>query len=248
MHQPTAKPSTTENREVRSRLHLSQPQFAALLGVSTETYRTWDSGRRLVPDAWLDKARAVAAINDPDRLWSLQELATNSAFMFGRCEMPRAPVGLRSSTKTVSCFAIRYPERRWRPVGSSWSDILQTVVLAIRIKASHARAAYCPFRLESSTCADPTRTRLTQARLAEQIGAAGKAVVYQGESRKRKPSPAFWSPEAANSSPDWTSTRVQIAGVQPAVLAAVEWGGVSLKTVHARGIPRAIVGPDVLNA
>jgi DNA-binding transcriptional regulator YiaG len=34
--------------------------------------------------------------------------------------------------------------------------------------------------------------RLTQTRLAEQIGAAGKAVVYQWESRKRKPSPAFW--------------------------------------------------------
>src|SRR5262249_22159843 len=40
------------------------------------TYRTWDSGRRLVPDEWLDKARAVAATNDPNRLWSLRELAT----------------------------------------------------------------------------------------------------------------------------------------------------------------------------
>src|SRR5262249_6171737 len=34
--------------------------------------------------------------------------------------------------------------------------------------------------------------RLTQSRLAEQIGAAGKAVVYQWESRKRKPSPVLW--------------------------------------------------------
>lgn len=37
------------------------------------------------------------------------------------------------------------------------------------------------------------RLGLTQAELAAQIGAAGKAVVYQWESRKRKPSPVLWS-------------------------------------------------------
>jgi ribosome-binding protein aMBF1 (putative translation factor) len=36
------------------------------------------------------------------------------------------------------------------------------------------------------------RARLTQAALARRIGAAGKAVVYQWESRKRTPSPVFW--------------------------------------------------------
>lgn len=75
----TRNPPTTGSSEIRGlrlRLQLSQPQFAALLGVSAETYRTWDSGRRVVPDAWLAKAREMAAIEDPGRLWSLQELAT----------------------------------------------------------------------------------------------------------------------------------------------------------------------------
>ena len=54
---------------------MSQPRFAALLGVSVETYRTWDSGRRRVPDTWLEKARELSAAQDPDRLWSLQVLA-----------------------------------------------------------------------------------------------------------------------------------------------------------------------------
>ena len=36
------------------------------------------------------------------------------------------------------------------------------------------------------------RMRLTQEALAQRIGAAGKAVVYQWESRKRTPSPVFW--------------------------------------------------------
>jgi DNA-binding transcriptional regulator YiaG len=34
--------------------------------------------------------------------------------------------------------------------------------------------------------------RLTQSAFAERIGAAGKAVVYQWETRKRRPSPVFW--------------------------------------------------------
>ena len=33
---------------------------------------------------------------------------------------------------------------------------------------------------------------MSQTRFAELVGAAGKAVVYQWESRKRCPSPLFW--------------------------------------------------------
>ena len=36
------------------------------------------------------------------------------------------------------------------------------------------------------------RKHLTQAALARRIGAAGKAVIYQWESRKRTPSPVLW--------------------------------------------------------
>jgi ribosome-binding protein aMBF1 (putative translation factor) len=36
------------------------------------------------------------------------------------------------------------------------------------------------------------RARFTQEALAHRIGAGGKAVVYQWESRKRTPSPVFW--------------------------------------------------------
>jgi DNA-binding transcriptional regulator YiaG len=37
------------------------------------------------------------------------------------------------------------------------------------------------------------RLRLTLAEFAERIGAANKAVVYQWESGKRRPSPVFWT-------------------------------------------------------
>lgn len=66
----------SEIRRLRLQLQLSQPQFARVLGVSAETYRTWDSGRLAVPDAWLALARRLAAARDPRRLWSLEHLAT----------------------------------------------------------------------------------------------------------------------------------------------------------------------------
>ena len=67
---------SSEIYRLRVQLQLSQPQFAGLLRVAAETYRTWDSGRRRAPAALLDKARELAVARDPRRLWSLQELAT----------------------------------------------------------------------------------------------------------------------------------------------------------------------------
>src|SRR5260370_15823162 len=72
----TARPAgQSEIRRLRLKLQLSQPQFARLLGVSAETYRTWDSGRRTMPDAWLTRAQELAAAKDPPRLRSLHQLA-----------------------------------------------------------------------------------------------------------------------------------------------------------------------------
>jgi DNA-binding XRE family transcriptional regulator len=137
--------NTNEIRGVRLRLQLSQPGFAALLGVSAETYRTWDSGRRLVPDAWLDKARALAATNDPQRLWSLQQLATElgvhvrtlrDAARNGRLEVsyetrvvfrnliPRLPDGVLISTGKGSLATSASCSRRISStLGSEWTGL-----------------------------------------------------------------------------------------------------------------------------
>jgi DNA-binding transcriptional regulator YiaG len=164
-----------ELRGVRLRLRLSQSKFAMLLGVSEETYRTWDSGRRLVSHEWLDKARAVAATNDPNRLWSLQELATElgvhvrtlrDAARTGRLDVLyenrvvfRNPVARatlaagrrvmeRYDRRSYSRFAARPPVPQWPSVPSDWNRRL------VRIRRE---------------------LRLTQTRFAEQIGAAGKS-------------------------------------------------------------------------
>jgi DNA-binding transcriptional regulator YiaG len=191
----TRNPPTTGSsgiRGLRLRLRLSQAEFANVLSASAETYRTWDSGRRALPAAWLDKAREVAAANDPHRLWSLQELATTlgvhvrtlrDAARNGRLEVTyvnrvvlRNPVP-RATILAGRAFMERYYKRSYsrfapkpRPpertsVPSAWARQL----LAVRRKLS-----------------------LTQAQLAERVGAASKAVVYQWESGRREPSPVFW--------------------------------------------------------
>ena len=53
-------------RECRIALGQSQAAFAAMLGVPPESYRTWDTGRRVTPPKMLARARALATHRDDD--------------------------------------------------------------------------------------------------------------------------------------------------------------------------------------
>lgn len=66
----------TEIRALRHALRLSQHAFAQRLGVSLETLRPWDSGRRRTPAAIVTRARAMVCEPDPpEPLLSLDVLA-----------------------------------------------------------------------------------------------------------------------------------------------------------------------------
>jgi DNA-binding XRE family transcriptional regulator len=62
-------------RQCRDALALSQSRFAAQLGVTLETYRTWDSGRRPVRPDVLTRANELALRADPHALRPLETLA-----------------------------------------------------------------------------------------------------------------------------------------------------------------------------
>jgi DNA-binding transcriptional regulator YiaG len=192
MPRKAARAGSSEIRRLRLQLRLSQPQFARLMGVSAERYRAWDSGRRAAPDAWLDKARELAAAEDPCRIWSLQKLAT---------ELGVHARTLRDAARTGR-LNVTYGNRV-----VFGNPILKSTIAAGRAfmeryyQQSYSRFAPKPRRPERTHVPSDWARRLlrirrelglTQARLAEQIGAAGKAVVYQWESRKRKPSPVLW--------------------------------------------------------
>ena len=62
-------------RKCRIALGKSQAAFAALLGVSAESYRTWDAGRRATPPLVMVRARVIATHRDDHALLPLPVLA-----------------------------------------------------------------------------------------------------------------------------------------------------------------------------
>jgi transcriptional regulator with XRE-family HTH domain len=75
MIRPRAPLTSLTLRQSREALRLSQANFAAQLGVSLETYRTWDSGRRPVRLEMLTRANELALRHNPHELLSFETLA-----------------------------------------------------------------------------------------------------------------------------------------------------------------------------
>src|SRR5258705_3830825 len=67
--------SASALREIRTRLHLSQAECAASLGVAFETFRAWDSGRRTAPAAIVRRAQTLEAKQPPPDRVPLQDFA-----------------------------------------------------------------------------------------------------------------------------------------------------------------------------
>jgi DNA-binding transcriptional regulator YiaG len=191
MIRPRAPLTSLTLRQCREALGLSQAHFAAQLGVSLETYRTWDSGRRPIRLEMLTRANELALRHNPHELVSLETLARlihvhvrtlHAAAKDGRLRVTYDTrttfrrLRSRATLADAETFLHAYFERAvWpkeRPAPLTWRQIPPDYADQIR-------------RVRQ-------RLGLTQTQLAARVGAARKAVVYQWESRKRCPSPVFW--------------------------------------------------------
>jgi DNA-binding transcriptional regulator YiaG len=189
--QPRTPLTTLSLRQCRQALALSQSSFSARLGVSLETYRTWDSGRRPPRLEVLTTANELALRNNPQALLPLGTLARlihvhvrtlHAAAKDGRLRVTYDTrttfrrLRVRATLADAEHFLHEYFEKAvWpkeRPAPLNWRTIPPDYADRIR-NVRH-------------------RMGLTQGEFAERIGAARKAVVYQWESRKRCPSPVFW--------------------------------------------------------
>ena len=179
-------------RECRVALATSQAAFAAMLGVPPESYRTWDAGRRATPPRILARARALATHRDDHALLPLPVLALligvhvktlRAAARDGRLQVTydtrttfrrlRARATLAAATQFRHAYygrQVRPGDRRAPLTWASVPDDYDAQIRAVR----RARG-------------------LSQAQLATLVGAARKAVVYQWETRRRCPSPVFWT-------------------------------------------------------
>ena len=176
-------------RECRIALGQSQAAFAAMLGVSPESYRTWDAERRATPAAGAWRARrALATHRDDDVLLPLPVLALlislhvktlraaardgrlpvtyDTRTTFRRLRARATPADAKAFRRSYYGRAVRPADRRAPLTWASVPSDYDAQIRALR----RARG-------------------LSQGQLATLVGAAQKAIVYQWEARKRTPSP-----------------------------------------------------------
>lgn len=180
----------TALRELRRAADLSQQEFAALIGVPLNTFRMWDSGLRPVPQHVLLRSRvaATAHMRNAERLsldnlareFGMHERTLRAAARTGRLQVTfssRSAFGrpIRFATRTAVQAFMRKDYRRF--AGQS---------------PAVAPLPFVPRDYDARLKRLRRRLRLTQHELARRVGAANKAVVYQWESRQRRPSPVFW--------------------------------------------------------
>jgi DNA-binding transcriptional regulator YiaG len=184
--------SASPLREIRTRLGLSQGECATVLGVALETLRAWDAGRRPAPDAILSRARTLKARHSWQDRVPLHVLASElhvhlrtlrAAAHDGRLAVtfsPRSYFGKLTATATreagaqfmATWYRRTYRRGRRRPVP------------VCRLAG--------PTNFAATLVGLRRRLGLSQQQLADKVGAASKAVIYQWEAGKRTPSPVFW--------------------------------------------------------
>jgi DNA-binding transcriptional regulator YiaG len=179
-------------RELRRSIGLRQEEFALLLQVPLESLRTWNSGRRAVPARVFAEAKHVVVDRPrPTELLSLDVLARELGVHERTLRAAARSGRLLVEFSSRSAFG--------RPIR------LTTRAAAAEFMRRYYRrcySRYCPTPTppDISVPSDYDRRlrrvrrdlRLTQSAFAERIGAAGKAVVYHWETRKRRPSSVFW--------------------------------------------------------
>lgn len=178
-------------RQCRLKMELSQAEFAKRLNVPLETYRTWDSARRRVPESILVAARDhVTSHLAAEQLYPLPVLAGIVKVHVRTLRNAAHDGRLRVSYDTRTKF------RRVRMLASV-SDALRFKRDNFRRKPDHVGPLTpswdeIPKDFDRRIRAIRKQLGKSQAGFATLIGAARKAVVYQWESRKRCPSPVFW--------------------------------------------------------
>jgi DNA-binding transcriptional regulator YiaG len=175
-------------RRLRLQMELSQVDFATRLGVAEQTYRIWDSGRRTPPRSIVSKAKRLQ--ETAGGLLPMQCLADEYGMHVRTLRKAAQDGRLQAAFSTRMVFgklvafasreAVETFKRRYYRQTTQWNRPPRPTVCTI------------PDDYDRVLVALRARLRLTQSALAERVGAASKAVVYQWESRRRRPSPVLW--------------------------------------------------------
>ena len=184
--------SASPLREIRTRLGLSQAECATALGVALETFRTWDAGRRPAPVAVVTQARTLKVKRSLQDRVSLQGLA-DELHVHVRTLRAAAHDGRLAATFGPRPYFGKVTARATREAGARF---MATWYRRTYGRGRRRLVAVCRVTVPAHYAATLVGLRLrlgvSQQALAAKVGAASKAVVYQWESGKRRPAPAFW--------------------------------------------------------
>ena len=175
---------------LRSRIGLSQADMAALLKVSPESYRVWESGRRVPPPGLTDLARSAIAARGR-ALLSMAQLAERLGVHPRTLRAAARDGRLAVTHDTRSAFGRPVP-RATLEAGEAFKRLYYRRTARWSRPPTRPRWSVVPANYHAELVGLRRRLGVTQSELAQRVGAAGKAVVYQWESRKRVPSPVFW--------------------------------------------------------
>ena len=168
-------------RECRISLGQSQAAFAATLGASLESYRTWDAGRRATPLTILARARALATHRDDHDDHALLPLPVLALLIGVHVKTLRAAA--RDGRLPVT-YDTRTTFRRLRARATpAAARAFRRSYYGRPVKPVDRRApltwASVPDDYDEQIRALRRARGLSQARLATLVGAARKAVVYR---------------------------------------------------------------------
>ena len=178
-------------RECRLALGQSQAAFAAMLGASPESYRTWDAGRRATPLKILARARALATHRDDHALLSLPVLALLIGVHVKTLRSAARDGRLPVTYDTRTTFR-RLRARATHAAGTQFHRAYYGRPVKPVDRRTPLTWASVPSDYDAQIRALRRARGLSQTQLATLVGAARKAVVYQWEAGKRTPSPVFW--------------------------------------------------------
>jgi DNA-binding transcriptional regulator YiaG len=183
---------TWDVRDARRKMGLSQSQMAAQLGVSVESYRTWDAGRRPAPPAIIGRMQTLRAPSPDERPLRLSALSQVIG-VHVRTLRAAARDGRLAVTYRPRMFFGRVLTLATPAAARTFVDTFYRRPARYTTQPPKTRPLPCvPDNYAAQLVGLRRRLRLSQAQLAAKIGAASKAVVYQWEARKRVPSPVFW--------------------------------------------------------
>jgi DNA-binding transcriptional regulator YiaG len=183
-----------ELRALRRETDLSQQQFASRLGIPVNTFRMWDSGLRSPQRHVLALAREVVANHHREHeLLSLDRLAVEFRIHQRtlRDAVRAGRLAVHLSTRSAFGRPIRLATRA--TVRAYQQQFYRRSYSRTMHKPPRPARVALPVDYAERVTLTRHALRLTLSEFAVRLGAANKAVVYQWESGKRRPSPVFWA-------------------------------------------------------